>query len=325
MRGGFLNYYYQKDGEWTLYGTTSFDYKAVNAPDSKTSDEDTIWLPEWKDGAMSYTHSYSSGNNYSFPKMEDTTFNSAYIDEACTQKITESFEHQGTLDIEHGVAENRVQNIYVKLDEGERYKIEKAEQLINNPNFKGYYEIFNDLDFTGLKWPAAFTNNSFTGKIYTADGKPYTFKNITATINISDKSFGGLFGEIADGAEIKNVSFENAICDFSKVTFRRTGATFGFFAGNISEKAIVENVYVSGTLKLGEVTLANDFQFNILANGSRSGIVQGDIHLQLYGRDMYNEQYRYTFDPESVHVDKDGNISMTFGTIYKEIESYDIQ
>ena len=40
---------------------------------------------------------------------------------------------------------------------------------------------------------------------------------------------------------------------------------------------------------------------------------------------MYNEQYRYTFDPESVHVDKDGNISMTFGTIYKEIESYDIQ
>lgn len=320
-----FNYYYQKDGEWTLYGTTSFDYKAVNAPDSKTADEDTIWIPKWNDGAMSYEHSYSSGDSYSFPDLEDTTFNSAYTDEACTQEITESFEHQGTLDIEHGVAVNRVQNIYVKLDEGERYKIENAQQLVANPNVKGYYEILNDLDFTGLKWPEAFTKNSFTGKIYTSDGKQRTMKNISASISISDKSFGGLFGEISENAEIKNISFENAVVDFSSVTYRQSGATFGLFAGNIAEQAKIENVSVSGILRLGKISLGSDYKFNLLANGNCSGIIQNEIRLQAYGQDMFNGQYRYTFEPESVSVDKDGNISMTFGTIYKETESYDIQ
>ena len=197
--------------------------------------------------------------------------------------------------------------------------------MVANPNFKGYYEILNDLDFTGLKWPEAFTKNSFTGKIYTSDGKQRTLKNISASVSISDKSFGGLFGEISENAEIKNISFENAVVDFSSVTSRQSGATFGFFAGNIDEQAKIENVSVAGTLKLGKISLGSDYKFNLLANGNCSGIVQDEIHLQVYGQDMFNGTYRYTFDPESIVRDKDGNITMTFGTIYKETESYDIQ
>ncbi len=319
-----FNYYYKNSNdEWTLYDTTSFDYQAVNAEGSFTSDADTIWVPEWEDGAMDYQHTSSLGTIYNFPHLDGTTFSAAYTDEACKNRIDDSFTHPGGLDIERGIAINRVQNIYVELLEGERYRIEKAEQLVKHPNAKGYYEILGDLDFTGLSWPVECMVGEFTGKMYAPDGQTYKMKNIKATYTNTELLYGGLFGKIGAGAEIRNLAFENATFDISEVGTRMQNAMFGLFAGNISEDAKIENVKVDGLLRIGKINLGTDYSLNLLANGDRSGIERGDIRLQIYGQELISYYY-YTVDPTEgkTKVNGEGNVELTFVTLYRGEEPY---
>lgn len=323
-----FNYYYQVEGEsgWTKADeVTTFDYKTTNATDSLTSDKDTIWVPVWEDGAMNYEHKYSNGSFYFFPEIDGTTFAKAYKDENCTQEITDSLEHEGTLDIETGKAINRVQNVYIKLEKGKKYRIETADQLIAYANSDGIYEIKANLDFTDKKWPGIFSVNTFNGKMYSTEGNTFTIKNATATISSTAKACG-LFGQVGANAQIKNLVFENATVDLSYVGERQRDRLYGTFAGNIVDGATISNVTISGLLKIGAITPGDGYNVNILTNGKTDGITNNGIGLTLYGMKR-GEKYQYSIvDPGEVTVETDGTVNITIAQsiILLEQEKFDI-
>lgn len=298
-----FNYYYRVEGEnndWTPMGKNTFDYKETNAEGSKTADRDTIFLPDWQNGAMNYSHKYTDGKRYTFPSVENTTFKAAYLDSACTEQITTpAFEHQGTLDKETCGVAGRVQDIYVVLEKGVRYRIETAQQLIANATTTGIYEITADLDFTDLSWPNAFSQNEFKGKMYSTAGNTFKISNATALYTSGTAKAGGLFGAIASGAEIKDLDFVNATFDLASMGQKNHDASYGLFAGIIKDGAVLSNVSVGGTFRLGEVTPGNNPSFNLWANGNTSGLTKNKVKIQIYGVELIG-YYNYTIDPNSV-------------------------
>lgn len=343
-----FNYYYEENGEWVLYDTTDFDYKTTNAEGSSSFDRDTVWLPQWDDGAMNYGHSYADNSMFEFPARDGYTFDAAYADAERGQQITDSFEHQGYVDYETGTAVNRVQNIYVDFLEGTRYRIETAEQLAAHGDADGWYEILADLDFgadtdSPVVWPAALSTNVFTGRFYSSEGQHYTVKNISVTHSSRTALQGGLFGAVGAGAVIENVSFENVTFDLSYAGQRLRDTQFGLFAGNIEEEAQVSGVTLSGgEMRIGAVTLGSGYSINLLANGDTSGITAEDaIGLEIYGTYLYTDSSAgiswYDFsvafvedeDGEplrpDVTVNENGDLSITFLTassVLTNTESY---
>lgn len=309
-----FNYYYQVAGEWTkLDAVTSFDYKTTNSIEAE-GDQDTIYLPKWENGAMNYKTKYANNIEYVFPSVSGTTFEKAYTDAACTEEIVGSFEHKGTLDVSSGeekalVVGNPIQNIYLVLSEGEQYRIETAQQLIDNANPNGYYELAGDMDFAELAWPTAFSAGEFTGKMYGKDGAAVTLSNITATYS-SDKKFGGLFGKIAKSASIENVTFTGVTVDLSYTGSRNHGAFYGLFAGEVETGATL-SVTIDGTLKIGAIGYANELAFHLIANGNRAGITVGKVGLVVYGTQLI-DQYQYTVNHETVAVAEDGTVTFDF-------------
>lgn len=319
-----FNYYYEQDGEWTkLDKTTTFDYTTANDEASDYSDRDVIQVPEWgENGAMNHTFKYVNGAEYSFPKIENTTFESAYTDKECTQKIEGSLQHAGTLDYETCTATNRVQNVYIKVSQGEQFRITSAKQLAENATLTGYYEIRNDLDFYDaeedeyIEW--AFNYGTFEGKMYGMDGATYKLKNIFVTHSSPSATQGGLFGAVAKDAEIKNLVFENVTFDLSYTGQRVNDTSFGLFAGFIEEDADIENVMVGGTFKIGAITLGENAQFNLYANGDTSGLIKEKVKLQIYGMDLDGEYLFYILPydktdatKKTVTVDESYNVTVT--------------
>ena len=326
-----FNYYYEENGEWVLYDTTDFDYKTTNAEGSSSFDRDTVWLPQWDDGAMNYAHSYADSSLFEFPARDGYTFDAAYVDAERTQPITDSFEHQGYVDYETGTAVNRVQNIYVDFLEGTRYRIETAEQLSAHGDADGWYEILGDLDFgadtdSPVVWPAALSTNVFTGRFYSSEGNAFTVSNVLVTHNSRAAQQGGLFGAVGAGAVVEDVSFENITFDVSYVGQRLRDLMFGVFAGNIEEEAQVSGVTLSGaTMRIGAITPGTGYSFNLVANGDRTGLTVTDsVKLEVYGTDLMNGTFNFTVrfvedengDPvrPEITVNENGDLGITFVT-----------
>lgn len=323
-----FNYYYENNGEWTLFGSTTFDYMTTNKTGSLTSDKDTIWIPCWVDGGMNYNFKYSNGSTYSFPKLKGYTFESAYLDSNKTQKITtDTYEHPGTIDFATGKAINPVQNIYVSLEEGEKYHISTAEQFVKNANLDGIYELEADLDFTGVNWPATLSMGDFNGKIYGKDGASFKMSNITVNHSNANAKNGGVFGNITKNASISKITFDNIVFNLEYAGSRNRDTNFGLFAGSIEEGANLTEVKVDGTMKLGEISLVDDhYALNLIANGDRTNVqALSKIHLVVYGT-KNDTVYSYTINPENVTIDEEGNITLVFKAGLKlSQESYDIQ
>lgn len=323
-------YYYRVEGttEWNYVESSYFDYKVTNEENSKTHDKDTIWIPGYKGGAaMDHNHAYANTSLYQFPKVSGTTFKAAYTDKDCTQQITDSFEHQGTLDLQSGIGVDLVQNIYIEVEQGERFKIRTAQEFVTNAKTDGIYEIQADLDFTDLEWPTALMFGKFTGKIYSVgqDGETYKFSNILAEGSSTAAANGGLFGEIAETATVKNVQFINAMVDFAKVAMPKgeTQANFGFFAGYVHEDADVSGVTVGGKLRFGDFDVSsasevNDCHVNVVGNGELTGVTHTTVTVETYGR-KYASKYQYSFVP-IVLVDAD-DLSITFDYSKKNAEN----
>ena len=309
-----FDYYYQKDGVWTQYSTSSFDYKTVNADENK-ADKDTIWTPDWKDGAMNHEYPYDDGSKYQFPKIAETTFVNAYLDEACTQPIEGEFEHPGTLNIATAQAINRVQNVYVVVEQGERYKIENTEQFVNNANPKGIYEFYTEtLEFTEeLKWPTVFTTNEFSGKFIAKKGS-VTFSNVSVAFSSTNSLIGGMFGKITKGATMENVYVKGVTMDYKKVTCRSAEGMFGLFAGEIEEGAKISVTLENAAFRLGDVRIY-DAALHVLANGDLTGLTANaaDVAVVLYGNKLAEQltYYTYSFDPTTSKVDENGKILLT--------------
>ena len=334
----FEYYYENADGVWEQYDKT--DIAAIPSELKGTEDEweARMYLPYWDDGAVEYTTSLGGGRNYSFPKVANKTFEAAYTDEACTQKIDlepgEYLYHNGSLD-ENGVAQTSVYKIYVKFLDGDLYKIDNADQFVKYATANGYYEISADLDFTGKTWPAALVNGTFTGKIYGKEtGKTYRFTNISAKFNSASATKGGLFGAIAKTSQITDIAFENVTFDYVTCGARKTDISFGLFSGEIEEGANLKVSLTSAEMRIGGLqAFSGGYSFNLLANGDTSGITADvtKFGLVVYGeKNEYLDFITYKVNPEMTKVDAEGKITIQFTKTLEEEqrfkqESYIIQ
>ena len=330
LYAGWVDYYefdyYAKNekGEWEKYDSSAFDYKAAI---TSGSDKNAIFLPEYENGAMNYTHKYSSGEEYVFPKISDTTFVNAYLDEDMTMPVSSTYVHTGTLDLDTCTPQGRVVNIYVDVIEGERYRISSAEQITSHVNPRGYYELLNDVDFQGKSWPVLFSNSTFYGKFYSSEGNEFAISNVSAKYNSSssEANYGGLFGAIDSSAVVENVVFDNVTVDIVSTAARLRYASFALFAGNIADDATV-SATLRGELKLrinGQIAVdGQTCSINLVAGGNREGVTaQSATALEFYGRKV-GSTYRFNFDPENVDIDENGNVFLTFGAYTKSEEVY---
>lgn len=337
----FEFYSVDDDGKTNLESSYTFDY--LEAVENESSKADSITLPSYTDengnpsAAMNY--SLRNGSSTSFPKLSGKTFYKAYADAACTVEITDDVVmHGGSVDYETAAAVNPVKKIYIKYIEGERYKISTAQELIDNAKANGWYELANELDFTitdglavtQLEWPKTFSAGTFTGKIYTKTGASVKIKNVKA-VQTSESVYGGLFGNIAKTAEIKDVTFDNVVFDMAKGSKRNTNGFFGTFAGYIETGATISNVkLLNATLRIGAITpitaINSRYQYsvNLIANGTVAGITAdiSAIKLQIYGIKEAATYTDYSFSVKEETVarnNEDGTV--TFETQYLKREN----
>lgn len=326
-----FEYYYKptEASDWTKFGTTNFNYIQAQ----KTGDDsDVVYVPDWSEetGRMDHSH-----GKYSFPALRDMTFKAAYSDEACMQPVTleNPLRHAGSVDFETAKAVDSVQKVYVEFDEGNYYRISKASQFADIGDATGYYTILNDLDFMcevsegaltfpkdSSRWPATLMTAEFTGRIEGEGGKPVKFKNVGAQYSVgnreagdySNATLGGLFGRIKEGASIKNVTFENVIFDIQVAT-SNLASEFGMFAGEIEEKATLENVTIGGKLRLGRMrnTSQDGFSFHLIANGNNGRVKKTQIVLMVFGRELSTSEetglYEFDINPAAGKTTVDGN------------------
>ncbi|MDD3765982.1 MAG: ZmpA/ZmpB/ZmpC family metallo-endopeptidase-related protein, partial [Eubacteriales bacterium] len=119
----------------------------------------------------------------------------------------------------------------------------------------GSYCLMRDLDMAGVAWvpiaeAQAYNQNPFTGRF---DGNGHIIKNLT--INRTSSGGAALFGGInSSNCYIKNLGLEN-------VDVTSSGHTVGALVGTCNFEAVVENVYVTGSVS-GSTTVGCIMGYN---------------------------------------------------------------
>ena len=185
---------------------------------------------------------------YDFPQRDGSTFAAAYYDAQGMNPVdTAAVNHPGSVNEATGQAENPTMQLYLDYTEGEWYRIYNVEQFLDNASVSGNYEIYADLDFAGEIWPTSLMYGNFSGSIV---GNGHTFSNITVEQTNNSKTNAGLFGYLAEGSAIRDLTLENVTLTIKSGT-RMAGTSYGLLAGSISEKAVFENVQItSGILQI---------------------------------------------------------------------------
>lgn len=236
-----------------------------------------ILVPAWNEetGAI---------DMYKFPEKKGYTFQAAYYDAEGTQPVdTPAVVHTGTVNEATGAAENPTMKLYLDWMEGEWYHIYNAEQFLDNASVSGNYEIHADLDFEGAIWPTSLMYGNFSGSIV---GNGYTFSNISVEQTNNSKTNAGLFGYLAEGASITDLTLENVTVTIKSGT-RVAGTSYGLLAGSISDKAVFENVKIkNGLLNIDTAAYfgTEDYVIGLLC-GMGSAPVEADIACGVTGEE----------------------------------------
>ncbi|MBQ8415120.1 MAG: hypothetical protein IJX58_07735 [Clostridia bacterium] len=232
-----------------------------------------LTIPEWADGDVSL-------NMDNFPVREGYTLVDVYEDEAMTKKVEATLNESGTRKYitgswneETATLNTPVIKLYTTWQEGERYRIYSTDDLIKNASNDGYYEIYADLNFEGLEWPTAFTNDKFSGKIF---GNGHKISGISFESSSRSRISNGLFSALDDNAYIENLTFENVTHTINLVSVA-PGATFGLLAGTVAEGVEFSNVTITGKLLLGDscegLAGSTDYSIGLIAgSGNVTGI-----------------------------------------------------
>ena len=225
--------------EIEFFDLTSGDL--IGTVEVNPNEADQIPVPQWNEetGAIKM---------YDFPQRDGYTFAAAYYDAEGAQPVeTATIQHPGSINEATGQAENATMQLYLTYTEGEWYRIYNVDQFLDNARVSGNYEIYADLDFEGEIWPTSLMYGNFTGSIV---GNGHTFRNITVEQTNNSKTNAGLFGYLAEGSAICDLTLENVTVTIKSGT-RMAGTSYGLLAGSISEKAVFENVKItSGTLQI---------------------------------------------------------------------------
>ena len=249
--------------EIEFYSLDSGEY--INSYEYDPSVVKEIKIPEWDEetGAVEM---------YNFPENDGYTFNGSYYDEAGTQQIVSVLEHVGEVDEETGTADETVMKVYVDWLEGEWYHIYTVDQFLDNASIKGNYEIHADLDFTDENWPSSLMYGNFTGSI---KGNGHKFTNIELKQTNNSKVNAGLFGNLTEEASITDLTFENVTFTIEKGT-RVAGASFGLFAGTLSDGAELSNINIlNGVIQIDSSCYfgVNDYSIGLLCGTGNAAVI----------------------------------------------------
>lgn len=175
---------------------------------------------------------------YEFPELDGFTFNGAYYDAEGNQAVDQTVTHPGVVNYENGTAENASMKLYVDWMEGNWFHIYTAEQFVKNASLNGCYVLHDDLDFSDEIWPTVLMYGNFGGTI---QGNGHVIKNVELMQTNNSKVNAGVFGNLTDDAVLSDVTFENITFTIKSGT-RVVGASFGLFAGTISNGVEISNV-----------------------------------------------------------------------------------
>ena len=224
---------------WVPY--CAYEFYDENGTLIETVNTMEITFPTWneKTGKLD--------NPKGFPTVEGKTFSAAYLDEARTEAAPATLSV--SYDLEHvSPASAQTVKIYTEWQDGVWFKISTPDQLLDNARADGCYEILADLDFAEGAWPVVFSTRDFTG---TFEGNGHKISNVTLEQTNARQQQGGLFGALAAGAKLNNLTLEN-------ITYKITAgsmmpdARFGLLAGLVSADAVLEEVSLTGTLYIGK-------------------------------------------------------------------------
>lgn len=163
-----------------------------------------------------------------------------------------------------------------KGTEAEPYVITSPVELdYVRKNLDAWYVLGNNIDMRG--WlgldqkgfePIGTATEAFTGHL---DGKGYWINNLYMR---SDADNVGLFAML-NGAEIKNINFENADVTCTKPSYT---TNVGILAGSIGNEALVENVHIQGTVAAsGTVNALGGMVGSARASHIRQNSFSGDV------------------------------------------------
>lgn len=324
-----FEFYAKNDsGEWEKYSTQEFSFSTIDN-DATKADRNKIFMPYYeKDGNGVYTggqlyaSKYADGTTYNFPQVSGKNVVAAYTSADCSaeSKITDPFTHGGTVNKENGTAANLVEKIYVETGIQEFY-IDTVEQFSTlATSLSATYYLKADLTFTdSAKWPTNFTTGSFSGKLLSYTGSVITLTGISAKSGEQSTQFG-IFGGISSSAEIKNINFDNATIDIAVNNISGQGS-YGFLCGTLDENATVQNITISGKLRINGNTYLTSTEsnanctLNLVAvcedSTKTSAIATDNITVELYGYLRSSEKYRYRLDKDSFSLDVNKNVSFS--------------
>lgn len=165
--------------------------------------------------------------------------------------------------------------VYAKYLPSEWTVVSTADEfasIFSKEDNTGKYYIKNDIDGTG-KTVTLKANATFNGVL---NGNGFSVSNFTFNGNVNNYARASIFGDIAENAEIKDITFNNTNVSF--VASRNANITVYFFASDIEDDANITNVVINGGnmevfLTNGTPTWLNSTETCPLYNGSeRQGI-----------------------------------------------------
>lgn len=235
----------------------------------------SLTIPEWHDGDVTLSmDNFPTRDGYTLVSVE-------YLDTSnVIETVTETKKTiTGKWNEETATLITPTIRLHTEWKEGKTYKIYSVNDFIKNADLNGYYELYANLDFTGISWPSTFTNGKFNGRITAA--RTRTISGISFESTSRSRIDNGLFSQIGENAYFENVRFENIThtIDLGAVA---QDATFGLLAGSVESGAVFKNVRVSGKLVFGDScsTLAGIDSYTVktvFGSGSTTGITKGEI------------------------------------------------
>lgn len=239
---------------------------------------------------------------YKFPSRNGYTFQNAYYDAEGTQVLDSvTVDHPGVVDFETGTAVDPILKLYIEYREGEWFKIHTAEQLVDNANLNGHYEICADLDFSEEIWPTVFMYGNFSGEIL---GNGHIVSNVSFAQTNNSKANAGLFGQLTEKASIKDLTFQNVTFTIQSGT-RVAGTNYGLLAGTVSQGALLQNVKIlSSALQIDSSCYfgVEDYSIGLVCGMGSDVIPDAEISCSVVGD-----------DPDRIQVSVEGHsVTLTF-------------
>jgi len=198
------------------------------------------------------------------PDVQDKTLLGYYADEACTERIT--------LPLTISEGENR--KIYTRWLDGDVLIVRTKSDLSKLRLYAGKTVWFDaDIDMTGARLP---TLDTFSGKII---GNGHTIRNLTLTVSLTGRTTDwGLFGKLTDGAEIRDLSFENVSVTVNASYSSQSLFHIAFLASSAAGNVTVEGVKFTDcslVLRLPTADAVNDIATGTPGAGIIGTVAEG--------------------------------------------------